>query len=300
MALGGGRGLSSAGMRARIALAAELPLALGISDGPLALALASRRDLAREWIDVPSTGSLPSRRLAARLLERAAYEAARRAAQGDDHSLRVFKADAVARAWERLLADRESLVWRHVAVARGLLAPWMPALGSAIEEALAPSLSPTEWRRAAASIAAHAAVAPERAVALAENAVSQGLLQRDPGAAAAFVWGVPRAAEAEPEAAAELLEHVFSQAGPEIGEAVVDLRAELGDSPIAQRASERALALMASRPKAAGDDGAEAIAREVRRDLEGAPRDDEPIRAEIPRALRSFSTGGPQDAHPLS
>ena len=70
------------GIRARIALVTELPIGCGVADGPLALALASRRELAREWIGEPSTGSLPSRRLAARLLERAAREAARRAGAG--------------------------------------------------------------------------------------------------------------------------------------------------------------------------------------------------------------------------
>src|SRR5579864_8810016 len=212
MALGPGKGLVSPGMRARVALVTELPIGLGVADGPLALAIASRRDLAREWIAVPSTGSLPSRRLAARLLERAAREAARCASYGDDHSLRAFRSDAVAPAWERLLADRESLVWRHVAVARGLLAPWIPALGRAVDEALAPSLSATEWRRAVASIAAHLAVAPEAGLALAKRTLTQGLLKRDPGAAAAFLWGLPRAAEAEREAAHELLDAVLDSA----------------------------------------------------------------------------------------
>ncbi len=297
MALGGGRGLGSAGTRARIALVAELPIGLGIADGPLALALASRRDLAREWIGEPSTGSLPSRRLAARLLERAASEAARRAAQGDDHSLRVFKGDALAPSWGRLLAERESLVWRHVAVARGLLAPWAPALAKEMEDALAPALSPTEWRRAAASIAALVAVAPERGVELAQRALSQGLLDRDPGAAAAFLWGLPRAAEAEPEAAMELLDLVLARATGDIGEAAIDLRTELGESPVVEKASARALALFAGRPKGSKDDGAEAIAREVSRDLEGAPRDDEPVRAQIARALDAFASQGAKEAY---
>ncbi len=157
MALGPSKGLASPGIRARVALVTELPIGLGIADGPLALAIASRRDLAREWIALPSMGSLPSRRLAARLLERAAREAARRAAQGNDHSLRAFKSDAVAPAWDRLLADRESLVWRHVAVARGLLAPWISPFARAVEDALSPSLTPTQWRRAASSIAASVA-----------------------------------------------------------------------------------------------------------------------------------------------
>jgi hypothetical protein len=297
MALGGGRGLTSTGTRARIALVVELPIALEIPDGPLALALASRRNLAREWIGDPSTGSLPSRRLAARLIERAASEAARRAGQGDDHSLRVFKSDALAPSWERLLADRESLVWRHVAVARGLLAPWVPSLAKEMEDALAPTLSPTEWRRAAASIAAHVAVAPERGVELAQRAVSQGLLDRDPGAAAAFLWGLPRSADAEPEAAMELLEVVLARASGDMGEAAIDLRTELGECPAVAKASARALALLAARPKGSKDDGAEAVALEVSRDLEGAARDDEPVRAQIARALDAFASQGAREAY---
>ncbi len=301
MALGAGKGLSRPGMRARIALVTELPIGADVADGPLALALASRREIAREWIDGPSTGSLPARRMAARLLERAAREAARRAGQGDDHSLRVFKADAVAPAWARLLADRESLVWRHVAVARGLLAPWVPALAKEIEGGLAPNLSPTEWRRAAASLAAQIAVAPDHGLELAERALAGGFLKRDPGAAAGFIWGLPRADEAESDAAMRLLEHVLEHAGPDIGEAVVDLRAELGDdSPLVQKASEQALALLHKRPKGSGDDGAEALALEVSRDLEGAARDDEPVRAQMARALNAFASKGAKEAHALA
>jgi hypothetical protein len=295
MALGPGKGLTHPGIRARIALVTELPIGLGLADGPLALAVASRRDLAREWIALPSTGSLPSRRLAARLLERAANEAARRAAYGDDHSLRVFKSDAVASAWRRLLEDRESLVWRHVAVARGLLARWIPEFAHAVEEALAPALSPTEWRRAAASIAANAAVAPEAALGLAQRALSQGLVERDPGVASAFLWGLPRAAEAERDAAEELLDRVLKRAPAEVGEAIVELRAELGASPLAALAAKRGLELLSRRAKAGGDDGAEGLALDVVRDLEGAARD-EPLRDHIARALLAFATSGAREA----
>ncbi len=297
MALGGGRGFGSAGTRARVALVVELPVGAGIADGPLALALASRRELAREWFAEASTGSLPSRRLAARLLERAAGEAARRAAQGDDHSLRVFKSDAVAPSWARLFADRESLVWRHVAVARGLLAPWVPEHAKEIDQALAPSLSPTEWRRAAASVAAIVAVAPERGLELAQRALSQGLLDRDPGAVAAFLWGLPRAAATEPEAAAQLAELVLAKTTVDIGEAAVDLRAEIPDSPVAARVSTRALEILADRPKGEKDDGAEGMARELSRDLEGAPREDEPVRVQMARALRAFAAQGAKEAY---
>ncbi len=297
MALGGGRGLAHQGIRARVALVTELPTCSGLGDGPLALALASRRDLVREWIGESSTGALPSRRLAARLLERAAGEVARRAAQGDDHSLRVFKGDVVVASWERLLGDRESLVWRHLAVARGLLAPWVPALSKQMEAALSPSLSPTEWRRAAASVAAHVAVAPERGLELAHRALSQGLLDRDPGAAAAFLWGLPRAAEAEPEAAMTLLERVLERASADIGEAAIDLRWELGESPHVERASARALALLAARSKGSGDDGAEALALEVSKDLSAGEPEDEPVRVLMAHALGAFAASGAKEAY---
>src|SRR5262249_36101992 len=76
MAQSGGKGLSSPNVRARITLVTELPLHHGISDGPLCLALVSRREHAREWVALASTRSLPARRLAAKILERAAREAA--------------------------------------------------------------------------------------------------------------------------------------------------------------------------------------------------------------------------------
>ena len=43
--------------------------------------------------------------------------------------------------------DRESLVWRHVAVARGVLSRSIPEFHDEIESNLDPKLTPTEWRR---------------------------------------------------------------------------------------------------------------------------------------------------------
>ncbi|HSQ66681.1 MAG TPA: serine/threonine protein kinase, partial [Polyangiaceae bacterium] len=45
MAFGTGKGLSGAGVRARIALVIELPLSVGIADGPMCLAFVARRQL---------------------------------------------------------------------------------------------------------------------------------------------------------------------------------------------------------------------------------------------------------------
>jgi hypothetical protein len=299
MALGAGKGLGSAQVRARVALVTELPISLGVSDGPLAFAIAARRELAREWIGVPSTGSLASRRLSARLIERAAREAARRASYGDEHGLRVFRSEAVSQAWQRLLADRESLVWRHVATARGLLAPWDPAMAKAMTDALSPELTPTEWRRAATSVAAHVAVAPEAALALARRALKGGLLERDRGACSAFVWGLARAAEADRDAAGELLDLVMHEAQAEVSEAVVELRAELGESPVVEAAASAALGLLGKRPSG-GDDGADALLQEVARDLAKAERDDQSLREQIARALEAFASSGAKEAYGLA
>jgi hypothetical protein len=298
MALSTAKGLATTAVRARIALVTELPIGLGIADGALALALASRRDLAREWVSQTSMGSLPARRLSARLLERAAREAAKRAAQGDSHALRVFSSDAVKEAWRRLLGDRESLVWRHVAVARGLLAPWVGEFRAQIEDALSAQHTPTEWRRGATSIAAFVAVNPEGALRTATQGLAQGVLQRDPGAASSFIWGLPRAAEAEPDAAIELLDEVLARATPEVAEAVLELRTEFGDAPFVERACVRALAILRERPVHSGrDDGAEALARELTRDLDREPREDPPVSAQVSKALLLFATDGARTAY---
>lgn len=292
-----GKGLSSPGVRARVALVTELPFALGIGDGSLAMALASRRELAREWIEIPSTGSLPSRRLAARLLERAAREASRRASQGDPHALRVFRVEAIRRVFLRLLADRESLVWRHLAVARGLLAPWEPELQRELDTGLDPRLTPTEWRRAATSIAAETAVDPATALRLAAHAFARGAVTRDGGVAIAFVWGAARAAEAEPEAAAEIVGEAVAQAPRLVAEAVLELATELGPCRLVDDATTRAVRALRDSVVEHGDDAAAAVMREVLRDLDRAPRDDEPLRQQLARALKVFAADGARAAY---
>ena len=299
MARSGGKGLSSRAIRARLALVCELPLAHAINDGPLALALVSRRELAREWVGVPSTTSLPSRRLAAKLIERAAREAARRAQLGDTHALRAFDSDTVRDAWKRLLADRESLVWRYVAVARGLCAPWIPALKKEIEDSLVEGLSPTEWRRGATSLAAFGAVKPYEAVEMTAVVVERGLFTwEDPASASAFVWGLPRTIEAEPEAAAEMLKGVMGGTPPEIAEAVAELRFEYGPSGVLDKASVRALDLLRrdKRKKLGQDDGADALFQEIARDLEATQREDPPLRDQVAQALEAFATEGARAA----
>lgn len=292
MAQTSGKGLSSAGVRARVALVCELPLSAGIADGPLALALVRRRELSREWIVAPSTRSLPARRLAARILERAAREAAKRAETGDLHAVRVFESEGIKGAWSRLLADRESLVFRYVAAARGLLAPWIPAFEDEIGAGLGKGLSPTEYRRATTSLAAIAAVRPEVALKITQGLVRRGFFEsEDRGSTASFVWGLPRVVESEPDVASELLDVVLPAPSVDASEAIFELLHEHGPSKALAGVVARATEAL-RRQSSTGDDGADALRLEIARDLENAPRDDRPLRAQVAAALAVFAQEG--------
>jgi eukaryotic-like serine/threonine-protein kinase len=299
LALGSSRTLSGTPIRARVALALDLPLGLGARADALALALISRRELSREWLAQPATGALPGRRLAARLLERAAREAMLRAAQGDDSGLHVFETPAVRQPWERLLADRESLVWRHVAVARGLLAGAIPELGEALERHVDPQLTPTEWRRAAASLAAHIAIDPDGAAERCVRLLGSEVLQRDRGVAGAMILGLPRAVEAQPEAAERLLAEIVPVGGVDAAEALVDLLRERVASGFAHEAVRAAIRrLRDDRGPAHGtDDGRAALLDALLAELSGETAGATSLHAQVASALATFAEQGAAASH---
>lgn len=313
MAMGSSRPLTKAAVRARVALSMSLHGHAEAEIDRLALAIVSRRELAQSWIVTAATGSLPERRMAAQLLERAARCATRRAIAGDSHPLRVFQAIAsaasgdpavarsgfaeVAMAWDALLSDRETLVWRHVAVARGLLCQVMPAFVDETRSMLTPEQTVTEWRRGATSLVARLASDCDRGLAEAIALVDSGLLKRDPGIAVAMVWGLSVAAEAEPEAAAELLDVLASAAPLSIAESLSELRLELPDFGARARAS-CAAALRSSMARPELDDGLSALARLVRDELDGRPSST--LAAQVNAALAAFGEKGPRAAHALA
>jgi hypothetical protein len=292
LAMGSRRALSGAAVRARVALALDLPIGSGTSADALALALISRRDLAQEWLVVPSTGSLPSRRLAARLLERAAREAARRCSQGDDSVLAVFERDGVSTAWDRLLNDRESLVWRHVATARGLLSEHATHLADQIASHLDETLTPTEWRRAAASLAASVAVAPSKALARAHAFLDGPVPKQDRGVTSAMLLGLPRAAEVEPEAAEELTTALVREGGIEAAQSLLSLRHERVGGEFGAWACQMARAKLREEGWAdADDDGLAALAAALDQDLRPLEERDAPptLRMHLEEALAAFA-----------
>lgn len=301
LALGSSRALGGAGIRARVALALDLPIGSGTRADSLALALISRRELSREWLVVPSMGSLPSRRLAARLLERAAREAAQRAAEGDDSGIRIFETLAVREASERLLADRESLVWRHVASARGLLSGVVREASDAIDRSLDPTLGITEWRRGAASLAASIAVRPERSLEACKRLIESPLLKKDPGLASAIILGLPRAAENDPGLVEELLEQLVQRGGLEAAEALVELRRERIGSEFGAWAAKRAKTqlLEAMGEGAPDDEGQYALMQALVVELSGLEETQRmpTLRDLVSRALDAFAAQGASEAY---
>jgi hypothetical protein len=304
---GSARALSGVGIRARLALALGMRSDRDLQDGALALALVSRRDLARDWCAGLSTGCLPERRLAARIIERAAKEALRRAEGGDLAAASLFRRalrgetdgdSAVLRlALRSLLADRETLVWRHIATARGLLASVVPEAADEIEAQLGPNLSPTEWRRAATSLASRAAVDPEATAPRIRELLTSPLARRDPGLATALVWGLAPVTEREPEAADELLEAIAEAAPLFVSEALVEIRRFSPSSGDAAATRVRT-ALWATLRDVRGEPDVLALGQALVQELAGEPA--RGLGAQLALALDAFAERGTREAHALA
>lgn len=285
LATSGGR-LPEGPARVRVVLALAAPVAESAAVDGLALALVSRRDLEREWLIAPSTGALPSRRLAAQLLERAAREAVRRRAGGDASGVSVFERARVREVWDRLLADREFLVWRHVAAARGLLARALPRLSAEIEEGLSPAMSTTEWRRSVASLAAAIAIDP-RTAARVRELLRGSLVKRDAGVARALVVGLGNAFVVEPETADLVAAEAVEVAGLEAVEGIAELRRDAGDAVPPQGGAMATARLRIARERAAaGNPARAAVLAALETEVADAPGDVISLAAPLRGALR--------------
>jgi eukaryotic-like serine/threonine-protein kinase len=290
------KALAGPGLRARVALALRLPARTLASSDRLALALISHPAIERDWLAVPSEGSLASRRLAARLLERAAREALRATRSGDLGTLRVFEQPSVLDSFQRLLADREPLVWRHVAVARGLLSLSVQRFGHELVHEVDPALTPTQWRRAATSLAASIAIDSARGLRLCNELLASDVFRKDPGIASTMVLGLPRAAEVEPAAAEQLLTKLVQVGMFDTMEALLELQHERLVGPFGARAFEIAIARLRELSNSS-DDGRVALSELMSAELsaDGAPRSN--LRRALGEALQLFATQGARAAH---
>ena len=295
MALGSAKPLEAATIRARIGLAFDLPIGSSVNADPLALALVSRRELLQRWVVAASTGALPQRRVAAKLLEHAAREAMTMVQQGDHHPRKLLASELVMPAFRRLLADREPLVWRHAAVARGLLASANKKLQGEIEHGLDPGLDPTAWRRAAVSVVATMVCDPTTGLEHCRGLLESELIGRDPGIAAVMVWGLPRVIEAEPDAAEELLNHLSVVRRPDVAEAVTELLSDVAHPTFGTEARKILRAVLGS-TSTTDSPALRAITEQALRELERST-EETTITASVQRAIQAFETVGAREAY---
>ncbi len=295
MALGAARSLDTPSLRARVALLFELPTGTSVNAPLLALTLASRRETCDRWIARPSMGALPARRLAARILEFACREAVMRSQQGDSYPRQLLLGPQLQPVFRRLLADREPLVWRHAAAARGLLATVDGSVRQEVELALDPGLSPTEWRRAAVSLVALIAGDAQTALSQCRRLLTSEIGVADPGIAAAMVGGLPSVIESEPEAAEQLLEILAGTRRFDVAEATGALLQELTNRAFGQRAQAVLRQVVAGHRNPSFPAGF-GLCDRVLRQLERGPVD-HGLMGGLRQALVAYDTTGARAAH---
>lgn len=294
MALGAARSLDTPPLRARLALLFELPIGTTVSSDTLAFALVARRDTFERWVARPSTGALPARRLASKLLEHAAREAVARSLQGDSFPRRLMLSADIQPTFRRLLYDREPLVWRHAAVARGLLSSVDRQSREEVELALDPALSPTEWRRAAVSLVALMAGDPQTALKQCRRLLVSEIGQSDPGIAAAMVAGLPRVIEAEPDAADALFDILSATRRPDVAEAAAALLADVTPRALSPKANQ-ALRLAISVARNPNQPASIGVLERALRVLDH--EDIDSLGEAVRQALVAFESSGARAAH---
>jgi|SRR6478735_778950 len=299
MALGAAGPLEAPTLRARVGLCMEFPFGSEQNAAPLALALVTRSATRDAWVIKPARGALPARRLAAQLLEHAAQEAVTRYQLGDPQPLSLLLSRDLRTPLIRLVFDREPLVWRHAAVARGLLAAVSRETRQEVEQALGPERSITDWRRGLVSLVA-AMVLGDQEVHSSVHAVLGGpLAKRDPGLSAVVPLGLGRVIETELDRAENVLDRVCAAPNLGVALAVADLceqvkrddfasnargilhrtlLAEGGtQSPVERALSERALGILSGELSATPD-----------------------LVERVQRALLAFESEGAELAHQLA
>ncbi|NRA32231.1 MAG: serine/threonine protein kinase [Polyangiaceae bacterium] len=299
MAMGTGRPLETATMRARVGLLFAMPVGSGVHSDPLALALVTRRSHFEAWVAKSSTGPLPARRLAATLIERATRAAAARASRGDPHAQEYLQSAAVKPVFDALLADREPLVWRHAAIARGLIAATDPRAREDIDLLLAPGLSPTEWRRAVVSLVACLASDFDTTMQQCKQLLEGEVAKRHPGIAATMLWGLPPVIEADPEAAEEFLNYICQSERHDVGVALVALLADTATPGFGTQASE----WMRKQLVEQCQDSDPALQSLIYHTLSGLDRDhaaDQGVVSGIRQALVAYETTGALQAYEIA
>ena len=299
MAITAPKPLETPALQARVHLLYSMPVGCAVNADGLALTLLARRELFERWIIEPAGSTLPSRRMAAIILERAAREIVRATQQGDPGPLARFSDPIVQASYKTLLADREPLVWRHAAVARGLLSAVEPRLREEIDLELDTSLSPTEWRRAVVSLVACLPHDRDTAMQQCKSLLRSELFERHPPILSTLLWGLAPAIEAEPELAREMLDFASWVDRTDVAQEMVALLADIHNRSFGRAAAERMRTAIADRLHQADSD-TRVLLDTIMRELAGGRADDDGIVAGVRAALIAFETTGAEAAHDLA
>lgn len=212
----------------------------------------------------------------------------------------MFQETDIQIAWRRLLNDRESLVWRYVAVARGLLSGAIEEFAQDILNNLATNLTPTEWRRAAVSLTASVAIDPKLGAEHCVAMLDEEWLRRDAGLAGTMIFGLARAAEVEPETAENLLNQAVRVGGLEGAEALVELRRERIGNSFGDKACEY-VAVWLKQLLDIGriaDDGHIALCEALQEEVAPRQQREQPtLRERLDDALWAFAERSSRDAY---
>jgi hypothetical protein len=296
MAIHSSKRLEIPSLQARVHLLYSLPVGSSVNADALALTLVARRESFETWVAEPAQSTLPSRRMAAIILERAAREVVRSTENGDSGPLGRFQHPSVQASYRTLLADREPLVWRHAAVARGLLSAVEPRLREEIDLELDPSLSPTEWRRAVVSLVACLVKDPETTLPQCKSLLRSELFERHPAILSTLLWGIGPVIDAEPELARELLDFLSWVDRTDVAQDLVALLRDVHNPSFGRSAAQRMKNALHDRlPQADADSRVllEALAKEL-----GSERhDDLSIWGGVRSALIAFESTGAEAAY---
>jgi len=282
--------VASEALRARLEVVLSAPLTAPGAIGELALGLLAQPSLAQSWVEVPATGSLPSRRLAGRILAHGAREALRRLDGGDRGGVQVLGRPGVRAALARLLGDREALVWRFASIARGMLAHVDSELADDIDRELRNTATNTEVRRASASAGAaleRGGQAQRWAPLLVERAT------KEPGVARGTILGLAGLATVAPEIADQLASALVDRQPLEAAEAIAELRRE-EEVDLLPGATAAALAWTRTQLQAAvanSDDGRWALLHALDRELGGSPGEVDGIGIPLAAARAALDAG---------
>jgi hypothetical protein len=272
--------VATEGLRARLGVVLAAPLAAPGMIGELAIGLLAQPSLAQSWVEELATGSLPGRRLAARILAHGAREAVRRYDHGDRGGIRVLARPGTRAALARLLGDREALVSRFASTARGILAHVDPVLADEIDRELRPSSTNSEARRGAASAAAafeRGGAAKRWLPMLVERA------SKESGIARGAILGLAGFAVASADEADAFATELVSRDPFDASEALADLRREEG-APLLPAATAVALAWLQQELRGdpdPSDDGRWALLQALEGELAGIAKS-----ADIAAAIR--------------